>query len=280
MALILWVMSLSLLLHGCLCSIGQIEVGCRRWTPDGKEDVCCNECHPGNRIYTKCGKDPKELCTPCAPGKFILEFKDRCKPCTKCVGVQVHLKDCTAASDTVCGCKEGFTCGNSECSFCVETCGKGQEPTPDRSCRPCPDGFFNDKTHSKCKPWSTKCPRRDQRMEKGDAFTDIKCVNASVPSHTKKPDDTEQLWPVVLSVLTSAVLMAFIIIIIITVTMKILKRGKKPAKPVTKTPIIRTPTDDPRTLIAIECSFHEAQQEQGSSTESLNSKESSQQLIA
>lgn len=150
------------------------------------------------------------------------------------------------------------------------------------SCRPCPDGTFNDKSHSKCKPW-TKCSNPGQEIEaKGDAFTDIKCVNVSVPTGrpSKKPDDTEQAWPVVLSAITTVVLVAFTIIVIIIVTAKILKKGKKPEKKVTKTPIIRTPTDDPRTLIAIECSFHEAQQEQGSSTESLSSKDSSEQLIA
>uniref|UniRef100_A0A3P8TV52 Tumor necrosis factor receptor superfamily, member 9a n=1 Tax=Amphiprion percula TaxID=161767 RepID=A0A3P8TV52_AMPPE len=148
----------------------------------GAAGVCSVCMFVGNRIVHKCGKDPKELCTPCEPGKFILEFKDRCDRCTRCLGAQVHVKDCTATSDTVCGCKKGQTCGNTQCSFCVDTCGKGQEPTSDRSCRPCPDGTYNDQSHSKCKPWSTKCPKPYQKIEKGDAFTDIKCVNVSVPS--------------------------------------------------------------------------------------------------
>ncbi|XP_042347177.1 tumor necrosis factor receptor superfamily member 9-like [Plectropomus leopardus] len=278
MAVILWVMGLSLLLQGCLSSVGETNRGCKSWRPKG-DNVCCDACHPGNRLVKQCGPSPKDLCTPCEPGTFTVNPKNyRCTRCTQCVGAQVFLKACTATSDTKCGCKDGLTCGDGSCSFCVKKCDKGHEPTEDGSCRPCPEGTFNDQSHQTCRPWSTKCPNQDQQIvAKGDAFTDIKC-NASVSSIIAP---TKEEWPWV-SVFTIVGLITFFITITIAMIVgkKIKKTKSNEKTPVTKTPIIRTPTDDPRTLIAIECSFHEAQQEQGSSSESLDSKDSSEQLIA
>ncbi|MEQ2256800.1 hypothetical protein ILYODFUR_027828 [Ilyodon furcidens] len=195
MAGMFWMMCLSLLTQGFWCILGDIEVGCKKWSPIGDTFVC-NECHPGNYLVKKHGRTPTELCTPCENGTFTEKTDDKeCYICRQCVGALVHLKDCTPKSDTQCACKKGLVCGNEKCTYCVDECGKGYEPdSNNRSCRPCPEGTFNDKIHQKCKPFST-----------------------------------------------------------------------------------RTPTDDPRTLIAIECSFHEAQQEQGNSTESLISKDSSEQ---
>ncbi|KAM6930015.1 tumor necrosis factor receptor superfamily member 4-like [Lycodopsis pacificus] len=287
MAATLWAMGLFLLLQGSLCSVEQTNRGCLTWTPKG-ENVCCEACHPGHRMVRDCGPRAKDLCTPCESGKFSENPKNKwCTRCTQCVGAQVYVKQCTPTTDTQCGCKEGLTCGNDRCTFCVRKCGKGQEPTEKRSCRPCPDGTFNDQSHQMCKPWSTRCPDPEQRIvAKGDALTDIKCANVSVSPSRKpeKPDPTEQAWPLVIYVITSVVLTAFGVIIIsissIIAKKIIQKRNDERKKPPKETLIIRPPTDEPRTLIAIECSFHEAQQEQGSSSESLVSKDSSEQLIA
>ncbi|XP_034732153.1 tumor necrosis factor receptor superfamily member 9a [Etheostoma cragini] len=277
MAAVLRALGLALLIQGCFCSVGQTDTGCMKWTPKG-DNVCCEACFAGHRLVKECGPSPKDLCTPCEAGKFTVNPKEySCNRCTQCVGAQVLVKECTATADTKCGCIEGLTCGDDRCSFCIKKCDKGYEPVK-RSCRPCPEGTFNNRTQQRCKPWSTKCPNPDQKIvAKGNALTDIKCVQVS---GSKQPDPKEQVWPLILSVITSAALMAFSIIIISLVAKKIFqKRNEKGKKPTTKTPINRTPTDDPRTLIAIECSFHEAQQEQGSSSESLDSKDSSDQLL-
>ncbi|XP_028266874.1 tumor necrosis factor receptor superfamily member 9a [Parambassis ranga] len=296
MAMMLWVLlGLSLLVQGCLCSLGQ--KGCMKWTPRG-DNICCEACFPGNRQVTPCGKRSQDLCTPCETGTWTDDpLSYRCKRCSKCIGVQTHVKNCTATADTQCGCSIGLTCGDKHCSFCVDTCPIGQEPTPARTCRPCPEGTFNDKIHQYCKPWSTKCPQPNQVIvSKGDAVSDIKCADISssvAPLITTKqreiifstvkrtdPDNTGQLFGVIGVAFLFCISIIIIIITIITIAaVKHLQKRKKSKKRIIKPAELHTPTDDPRTLIATECSFHEAQQEQGSSTESLNSKDSSQQLI-
>ncbi|XP_061629589.1 tumor necrosis factor receptor superfamily member 9-like [Phyllopteryx taeniolatus] len=275
---------LLLLVGETLSSLDQISRGCKRWRSGAQPhgDVCCDECHPGNRLVSHCGANPQDLCTPCEGKTYTQNPKNyKCSRCTQCEGAQVLVEDCTPTTDTRCGCKKGLLCGNDRCSFCLKKCGKGEEPSENRSCRPCANGTFNDQIHQKCKPWRTKCPNPDQIiLASGDAFTDNRCVDVS-PSSLKQPesDRTKSSWPLLLSVLPSVCLLALCIFLILTVYG--LKRKKKTRDKTTNAPIITTATDDPETLIPMECSFHEAQEEHGnSSSESLVSKESQDHLVA
>ncbi|XP_061591492.1 tumor necrosis factor receptor superfamily member 9a [Cololabis saira] len=280
MAAIFCLMGLALLTQGCWGSLGQTDIGCKRWHQKGA-DVCCEECYPGNRLIKECGPDPRTLCEPCDPGYYTLKPKAySCDRCTQCVGAQVHLEDCTATKDTTCGCRDGLACGNDQCSFCVEKCAKGYEPTDDRSCRPCPQGTFSDKSQKNCQPWSTRCPHPNQRIvAKGNASSDIQCITEGSVINPR-PDDANQTGPLVLILIIAMTTFCITItIFIIIVAVKHNQRRKR--KIVKPLPPTESPTDDPRTLIAIECSFHEAQQEQGStSTESLISNGSSKLVIA
>ncbi|KAM4736733.1 LOW QUALITY PROTEIN: tumor necrosis factor receptor superfamily member 9a [Anableps anableps] len=285
MAGIFWMMGLALLAQGFLCILGDIEVGCKelasRSTVQGQTLSAMN----GIALVKKLWPKPQELCTPCEKGTYTLDpLAKECRTCTQCIGALVHFTNCTPKSDTECRCKKGLACGDARCSFCVDECAKGYEPTKKRSCAPCPEGTFNDQIHQKCKPLSTSCPDPNHTIVfKGNASSDIICEYVQPPptlpvTSPKKPDgNTDQAWLVELFVIIGAVMMCLIIFIVLA-SLLIHCKGKKEKTPRTlsKTPIIRTPTDDPRTLIAIECSFHEAQQEQGSSTESLISKDSSE----
>lgn len=275
MASLLWVTVLLMLVQGCWCIPAQTDSGCLKW--DSNETTsCCETCYPGNRLVKKCGPRPQDLCTPCWPNWYTEGPANlECKQCTQCIGVQIQLKECTPSSDTVCGCKEGLMCGDGKCSFCIDKCGKGQEPTENRSCRTCPNGTFNNQIHQKCKPWTTKCPNPDDIiLTNGDAFTDNKCGPNKAKTISRAP--TDDTWPLLLIVLPTFVMMLLVIIAVAALKISV-GRKKPPAN--TKSPIIRPPTDEPRTLIAIECSFHEAEQECGSSSESLVSSEASKQLI-
>lgn len=272
MAVLLVLMGLSWLLCG---SGAEEHSGCMRWRKSG-DDVCCHSCYPGNYLVTKCGPDPKDLCKPCTRKTFTSSLTaQHCDQCTQCIDPQVTLEQCSASSDTKCGCKEGYLCGNEECSACIKKCDRGQEPTPYGSCRPCPDGMYNNEIHQTCKQW-TRC--LDVIIEKkGDAFSDNKCGNTSLlpvgipePNDPSRDDFSGTLSTVLYTVFGVAVPFLVIIIIILALThVKQAKKPEKPEQPVKEPTIWSTPTDEPRTLIAMECSFHEAEQEQGSSSESL-----------
>ncbi|XP_071750744.2 tumor necrosis factor receptor superfamily member 9a [Centroberyx gerrardi] len=280
MSVILWVLGVSLLTQGCLSSPGVTESGCSKWSIKGG-NACCDICNPGNRVVKPCGPDPKALCTPCEPNTYTADPKQySCTRCTQCEGAQVLVTECTSTTDTVCGCKEGLTCGDKHCSFCFKECGKGEEPAEKRSCRKCPDGTFNDQIHQKCKPRRTSCSHPDEYIvDNGNAVSDIECSKIPTPETVTKPVKPAEhtFWPVV--IICAVLTCLGLITIYITKVIKMIKKSKKTKKTITQTPIITTPTDDPRTLIAVECSFHEAQQEQGSSSESLASKDSKNQLI-
>lgn len=276
---------LSLLVQQSFCSL---ETGCAKWRQVG-DDICCDECHQGHRLVKECGPKPEKLCTRCELGTFTTQPKAKqCTSCRQCVGVLVLVKGCTASSDSVCGCKEGLRCGDKACTFCVTTCGKGEEPTG-RTCRPCPAGTFNDQIHEKCKPWR-KCPNQDQKIiPDGTAFSDIQCANISTPkvySTTDSPTTVEMeqtrslmlSWPLMLTVVFGVVLICIIIILACQAQER---RQTKEIKEETggTLGVKILPSDEPRTLIAMEYSYHEAQQEQGSSSESLASKDSSELLL-
>lgn len=281
MAGILWMLCLCLLVQQSFCSLND-ATGCLKWRQAGS-DVCCEECHQGHRLVRECGPDPKKLCTRCESETFTTQPKAKqCMSCRQCVGALVQVKSCTESSDTVCGCKEGLRCGDKACNFCVTECGKGQEPDG-RGCRTCPPGTFNDQIHEKCKPRSTKRPNPDQEIiASGDAVSDIKRANISTPKvhSTESTADMGQAWPLIFPTVFGVVLICIIIILACKAQQR--RQTKEIQEETGETPgwkIIEPPSDDPRTLIAIECSFHEAQQEQGSSSESLASKDSSEQLL-
>ncbi|XP_028308703.1 tumor necrosis factor receptor superfamily member 9a [Gouania willdenowi] len=265
MAVILLVMiGLSLLMQSCTCS--PELTGCQKWTQNGNgDDVCCEACYPGHRVLEECGRAPKKLCELCDPGKYVLKSNDKqCHRCRECLDPQIIVKRCNASADTVCGCREGLICGDEPCTFCKATCGKGHQVV-DGVCQPCPEGTFNNQSQSMCKPWTKRCPKGQSIVAEGDAFTDVKCAVVIKPNTT---DHHVPSWLLVPLVVTGIVLM----MIISAVLVKILQKRKRyNINQDTKEPEFNTYTDDPRTLIAVECSFHEAQQEQGSSSESLDS---------
>lgn len=117
----------------------------------------------GHYLVKQCGLDPQKLCLPCPAKKYLNKTNSSCVPCRTCSGMprlsrrlacrrshvasppcrpsgaapllilcmcsdlqHVVMHQCTTSRDTVCGCKKGLHCANSECSHCAP-CGVGEE---------------------------------------------------------------------------------------------------------------------------------------------------------
>ncbi|XP_056305707.1 tumor necrosis factor receptor superfamily member 9a isoform X2 [Danio aesculapii] len=253
-----------------------VDVGCQDWTPSGQVDVCCTKCKPGNHLAKRCGHDPAELCKPCEPGTYVTKTDFRCYTCTQCIGIQFVAKNCTSSSDAVCGCKPGFRCGDAKCSYCVTECKKGEEPEG-RLCRQCPEGKFSDKIHSMCKEWTKSCPD-GYNLKKGNFTSDSTCTSLhpakeSLPVVTNERDEMNWL-PVLIAAMIAGLALLCIILSMVAYVKAQNKTKKKP----------KTEQDnsDDSTIMVVEqehCSFHHPEQEQGGSSQSINTENSESKLI-
>ncbi|MCI4387291.1 hypothetical protein PGIGA_G00072480 [Pangasianodon gigas] len=253
-----------------------IKEGCADWRLHGTDEVCCTKCNPGNRLVEQCGRDLKKLCTPCEPNTYTdLPASLHCRRCTQCVDPKVQLKPCNASADTVCGCKPGFRCGDQQCAFCVKECKEGQEPTEDWTCRKCPEGKFNDEIHSTCKPWTKSCPEGEHIISSGNEFSDIKCSRTQETSRLAAKDNF--IYPLIgIFGGSSAIMIILILSLWLAYKRTKTKSKSKDAKP-------HTPSQGELTIMMVEhdeaCSFHQPEQEQGGSSESINTQDSETKLI-
>ncbi|KAK7132484.1 hypothetical protein R3I93_018879 [Phoxinus phoxinus] len=257
------------------------DSGCDYWTISGS-DVCCNKCKPGNRLVERCGRDPQTLCSPCDPDTYTTSFTFFCLRCTQCTGKQFTRTPCTISSDTVCGCKPGYRCGDDKCSFCVTECKEGEEPTQNRLCRKCPKGKFNDKIHSNCREWKKSCPD-GQMLGKGNATSDCTCIYSDKEAmqttlHVVSNKKEETKWlPVFIA---GGMAGLAVLCIIASVAAYVKGRNKTEKKPKTDT-ADQDSSDESRNMATEQedCSYRHPEQEQGGSSDSIDTQDSDSKLI-
>lgn len=254
-----------------LAAAHSLESGCQNWdiSTENKDQVCCVSCKPGNRLVRKCGINPQDLCSPCEKDTFTIDPKQwSCQRCSQCIGLMWVKTNCTASSNTVCACKEGYGCSDHECSYCYKVCGKGEQPKA-RQCEPCPPGMYNDKIHHNCVSW-TKCTQPDhQIIAPGTASSDVICGLKAV---TKPPN--------VVSINGADIGTVSIIIIIIfgllcisfpVATLILLEWRRRKDRQKRKDPLAEAANAE---MVSEESSFCFPQQERGGSGSSQSSQSS------
>ncbi|XP_019396705.1 PREDICTED: tumor necrosis factor receptor superfamily member 25 [Crocodylus porosus] len=144
------------------CPAGQLQ-------PRGTQH-CCQMCPPGTFMESPCAHaGEKPTCRHCPTGTFLSACNTmlECHACSECDAQvsQVVLKNCTAASDVVCGCRPGYfqrcsqpSCEDFTCTQCRQCRGRSTRRNcssrEDTQCGDCQPGFFLE--GSECQPCASK----------------------------------------------------------------------------------------------------------------------------
>ncbi|XP_040590804.1 tumor necrosis factor receptor superfamily member 25 isoform X10 [Mesocricetus auratus] len=102
---------------------------------------CCKGCPKGHYVKTPCAEPcGNSTCLPCPRGTFLTwgdHFMSGCTRCQACdeMAFQVTLENCSAVSDTRCGCQPGLVCSTDPCRessplACLSCSGCAAPPTP------------------------------------------------------------------------------------------------------------------------------------------------------
>ncbi|KTG43653.1 hypothetical protein cypCar_00041830, partial [Cyprinus carpio] len=79
--------------------------------------------YTGELMIEKCEQGISDTqCDACGDGFFMDDYNINyhwCKHCTTCTKEHMkNMKNCTATSDAVCTCEEGYRCSDSKCQTC------------------------------------------------------------------------------------------------------------------------------------------------------------------
>uniref|UniRef100_A0A3P8WWS5 Tumor necrosis factor receptor superfamily, member 1a n=1 Tax=Cynoglossus semilaevis TaxID=244447 RepID=A0A3P8WWS5_CYNSE len=129
-----------------------------------KAGVCCNKCHPGFKLVETCNATgQRSNCVPCPQRQFMdkKNFFRYCRTCRRCKEIkkEYEISACTAESNTVCQCKDGYYRYNIdaetyECRKCSQCPSDEEEkhictPLNNTVCE-CKKSFY--RVNKKCQP--------------------------------------------------------------------------------------------------------------------------------
>ncbi|XP_018593386.1 tumor necrosis factor receptor superfamily member 23 [Scleropages formosus] len=91
--------------------------------PNNAPSLCCKKCEPGERMEKRCTSPSAETrCKKCGQGYYSdsANTDQGCKQCYDCsMKYMAYVKNCTATSNSVCGCQQGYRCHSMPCVNCV-----------------------------------------------------------------------------------------------------------------------------------------------------------------